>query len=129
MLTQAQINDFRRALERRFVEVREDIRQALLQSDQESYIELAGRVSDMEDSSAADLLVDVALADIDRHVEEVRDIDAALLRIADGSYGLCVDCGDGIAAQRLEAYPTAQRCVVCQTIYESQHMPKRSWSL
>jgi RNA polymerase-binding protein DksA len=130
MPTQHQINAFRESLEQRFRQVREDIRQALLRSDEQSYIELAGRVHDVEEESVADLLVDVSLADIDRHVEEIRDIDAALTRIATGSFGTCCDCGEAIELQRLEAYPTARRCRPCQATYEKRRpVPPHSTSL
>ena len=39
---------------------------------------------------------------------ELADVDAALSRLRDGSYGECVDCGDRIAPARLQAYPTAR---------------------
>jgi DnaK suppressor protein len=129
MLKQHQINAFRETLELRFRELREEIRQALLQSDEQSYIELAGRVHDMEEESVADLLVDVSLADIDRHVGEIRDIDAALGRIATGTYGICSDCGEGIEVARLEAYPTAKRCRPCQVIQENRQTAPRGGSL
>ena len=54
MLTQQQIGDFRKILEQRFLEVRESIRQALLQADEQNYVELAGRVGDLENSSLAE---------------------------------------------------------------------------
>ncbi|MGD8673632.1 MAG: TraR/DksA C4-type zinc finger protein [Thiogranum sp.] len=129
MLNRDQINAFRETLKLRFRELREEIRQAMLQSDEQSYIELAGRVHDMEEASVADLLVDVSLADIDRHVEEIRDIDAALGRIATGTYGVCSDCGEGIEVARLEAYPTAKRCRPCQVIQESRQTAPRGGSL
>jgi DnaK suppressor protein len=100
MLTQQQIGDFRKLLERRFLGVRASIRPALVQKDREKYLELAGRVADLEDSSLADLLIYVSFADIDRLVGEIRDIDAALLRIAQGSYGRCTECGEAIEAAR-----------------------------
>ncbi|WP_028050703.1 TraR/DksA C4-type zinc finger protein [Cellulomonas sp. URHD0024] len=40
-------------------------------------------------------------------------IDAALRRIASGSYGVCVVCGRPIPEARLEALPTASTCVTC----------------
>ena len=129
MLNRDQINAFRENLELRFRELREEIRQALLQSDEQSYIELAGRVHDMEEASVADLLVDVSLADIDRHVEEIRDIDAALGRIATGTYGVCTDCGEGIEVARLEVHPTAKRCRPCQVIQENRQTAPRGGSL
>jgi RNA polymerase-binding transcription factor DksA len=41
------------------------------------------------------------------------EVEASLARIADGSAGRCVDCGQAIPAARLEARPTAVRCVAC----------------
>lgn len=95
-----------------------EIREALLRADTETYGELAGRVHDAEEESLADLLTDVNLAEISREVQEVRDIDAAMRRIADRTYGSCVDCGDPIDSARLEAYPTAKRCLGCQRDHE-----------
>lgn len=109
-------------LEERFRELRELIRQELLASDTEQYVDLAGRVHDSGDESVADLLADVNLAVIDRHVQEVRDVDAALLRIAAGTYGRCTECAEDIDAARLEAYPTAKRCHRCQARHEQTHV-------
>jgi len=44
----------------------------------------------------------------------LRLIEAALKRIADGSFGICVGCGDGIQDQRLQALPWTQFCLRCQ---------------
>ncbi|GAA2015850.1 TraR/DksA family transcriptional regulator [Microbacterium ulmi] len=41
------------------------------------------------------------------------EIDLALARVADGTYGTCVDCGRAIPDARLRARPTALRCVAC----------------
>lgn len=45
---------------------------------------------------------------------ELDMVDAALHRIEDGSYGLCIDCGAEIPAARLHAAPEASRCIACQ---------------
>ena len=45
--------------------------------------------------------------------QSIRDIQAALTRIEDGSYGLCEACGEDIGQGRLEAIPEATRCVNC----------------
>ena len=129
MLTQDQTSEFRTILKQRFLEEREQVRQALLQSDQQSHAELAGEVHDSEEVALADLLVDVALAGIDRHIVEIRAIDAALLQIAQGSYGVCTDCGEAIDLQRLRAAPTVQRCVPCQTRYENRDRTRHNTSL
>ena len=44
---------------------------------------------------------------------DLREIDDALARIADGSYGVCATCGREIPAGRLAARPTARTCVAC----------------
>lgn len=49
---------------------------------------------------------------------ELGEIDAALERIRAGSYGVCSDCGVAIADARLNAYPTARRCIGCQALAE-----------
>lgn len=42
------------------------------------------------------------------------DIDRALAKVAEDSYGVCDDCGRPIAPERLEALAWATRCVACQ---------------
>jgi RNA polymerase-binding transcription factor DksA len=113
--------EFKRILEQRYSELREEIRQELLKSDEQHFIDLAGQVHDLQDESVADLLVDLDLAILDMHIEEIRDIDAALIRIASGSYGECTDCSTAIDEKRMRAWPTAKRCQPCQTRYESSH--------
>ena len=51
---------------------------------------------------------------------ELGDIEAALERIQAGTYGHCTDCGVSIPPARLSAYPTAKRCIACQSAAE-QH--------
>jgi RNA polymerase-binding protein DksA len=60
-------------------------------------------------------------AEMQRHLEELRDIDETRTRINAGSYGECIDCGQPIAVERLMAQPTAKRCVSCQSAYEKTH--------
>jgi len=52
---------------------------------------------------------------------ELVAIDAALKRVADGSYGLCVQCGAPIATARLHVNPAALRCINCQADEEKHH--------
>jgi len=51
---------------------------------------------------------------------EVEEIEAALARIAAGTYGSCETCGEPISPVRLAALPTARRCVPCQEMWERQ---------
>lgn len=54
------------------------------------------------------------LAEAGRDLAELRAIDLALHAIGDGTYGMCVSCGEEIHAQRLKVQPLALRCVACQ---------------
>jgi DnaK suppressor protein len=47
-----------------------------------------------------------------------KKIDEALARIADGTFGSCEECQEEIEARRLEARPTATKCVACKEVEE-----------
>ncbi len=84
-------------------------------------------VGDVGDESVAHMMTDLSLAEATRDINELRDVEAALQRIAEGGYGECLDCGGDIDHARLMAYPTATRCVTCQSqhekTYATQGMP------
>ncbi|MFO7324195.1 MAG: TraR/DksA C4-type zinc finger protein [Pseudomonadota bacterium] len=105
--------------ERRRV-LQQEIRDALLREGTERYADIAQRLMDAQGASLAGLLAEVRHADVARDAEEIGDIDAALQRIAHGSWGTCIRCGESIAAERLEAWPTAKRCLRCQRIHEEE---------
>lgn len=109
-----------RALKARLPVLREEIRSALLRLDAERFAGLAGQVHDMKDQSLADALAGVTNAEIARDAAEIRDIEAALQRLAAGTYGTCIDCGAPVPRARLEAYPTAKRCQPCQRAHEGR---------
>ena len=44
---------------------------------------------------------------------ELKQINAALVRVADGTFGVCVNCGEGISDERLKVIPHAARCRNC----------------
>ena len=92
----------------------------LANSMQEDYTELAGMVHDAGDESFAELLRGINLTTRARELDEIRDVEAALERIKNGIYGTCADCNDSIALDRLNAYPTAKRCINCQSRHENR---------
>ena len=121
-------NERQRLLERSAA-VRADIARELRKYDAEQYGELAGVVADSGDRSVADLLVDVGLAEVTRDVGELRDIEAALLRIARGVYGTCIDCEKDIGRARLSIDPSAARCVPCQERFERRDRAEKHRTL
>jgi len=61
----------------------------------------------------------------DRERSKVRNIDDALLRMDDGSYGVCDSCGLEIAEERLEAMPFTRLCRDCQQDQEREARSQR----
>jgi RNA polymerase-binding protein DksA len=110
-LTKDQLNHFADVLAERKQRLGEEIRRVLARTSRERYADILAGGDDAGDTSIADLLSDVAFAEVARDAAEVRDIHAAQARIAAGTYGTCIDCGKPIGAKRLEAYPTAKRCI------------------
>jgi RNA polymerase-binding protein DksA len=75
-------------------------------------------VGDAGDESVLRMATDLDLQEAGRDVQELNDIDAALRRMDDGSYGTCEECGQDIGYPRLNAQPTARRCIADQEKYE-----------
>jgi RNA polymerase-binding protein DksA len=119
-LTPDQTSQLAQTLSTRQKSLLEEVRDELERSGEQHYIDLAGRVTDSGDQAVADVLADLDAAIIDRQVKELRDIDAAQARMRSGSYGVCIDCGQDIGFERLRAYPTAKRCIQCQTKRETR---------
>jgi RNA polymerase-binding protein DksA len=87
---------------------------ALLQAASGEGLGFANQSKITDDDALADSAASMDVALVIRESRELQDIEAALARIADGSYGVCIDCGEEIGRARLKAYPTARRCLPCQ---------------
>ena len=61
---------------------------------------------------------DLAIRNVDRESNLLRDVKDALRRIHDGSFGTCVDCELAISPKRLAAVPWAACCIQCQEAAE-----------
>ncbi len=57
---------------------------------------------------------DLLVRNLDRQSLQLRDVRSALARIADGSYGVCLECEREISPKRLDAVPWTPLCVACQ---------------
>lgn len=122
-LTEAERDQLSQALRERERVLRDEIRRGLARMGNESYDALLSGTSDPGDEGMATMMSDLTNAEVLRDVSELRDILAAHRRMAAGTYGICIDCGDDIPYARLAAYPTAKRCVRCQTIREATRAP------
>jgi len=77
--------------------------------------EFAGDVADRGEQIARDRVRD---AERRHDVAALTGIAAALERLAQGTYGVCSDCGTDIPMRRLRAQPAAGRCIDCQERHE-----------
>lgn len=114
-LSPTQLSELVEKLAKRYDALLEEVRDELKKTENQQYIELIDRApADIGDQSVGDALADLNLAIIDRHIQELRDIEAARGRVKNHSFGICIDCGNEIGFGRLRAYPTAKRCFICQ---------------
>jgi DnaK suppressor protein len=107
-LTSLQRNQLARLIERR--------RDALLAELRDDAVR-AQRETDIGEERVA-LLSHVDNADTARDVGELRALEAAGKRLAQGRYGICIDCAAEIPYARLKASPQALRCEPCQERHE-----------
>ena len=119
-LRDTQLDTIKRLLDQREATLRSEIRAAEAAAAERP--EAGGRdVGDAVDQGDGRVQDGLAHVDKLRDQEELMAIDAARGRMAEGSYGECVDCGCEIPFQRLQAQPTALRCVPCQARHETSH--------
>jgi DnaK suppressor protein len=57
---------------------------------------------------------ELAIRNLDRESNLLRNVKGALMRIADGSYGVCLHCEEEIKPKRLDAVPWTKYCIRCQ---------------
>jgi len=76
--------------------------------------------ADPADTTQLTIEREMASRGLSRNASMVRELRAALNRIADGSYGTCVDCDESIQPRRLAAVPWAARCLNCQEDTEAR---------
>ena len=108
-------------LESRRTALRAEVKTQLAGSGDEGVVGLRNRIQESGDEwGVADGLAELDLAEVRHVLTDLTEVDAALARMRDGTYGECADCGLAIAPARLMAYPTAQRCVACQGAHEKK---------
>lgn len=104
---------FRATLLERALQLRE-----LLGHDADAVREGAELASDFKEAAEQEAASDVQQAQSAHAAAELEQVRAALRRIADGSYGTCMDCGAAIDLRRLAALPTAAYCLDCEELHE-----------
>jgi DnaK suppressor protein len=120
-LTPQQTQELQNTIDRRRAALLSELREDVERVRKDRLEDLAGSAPDAGDESVATLIADLDRADADRDFSELRGLEAARTRIADGSYGVCADCGGEIGFARLRANPAAVRCIDCQAQHEKTY--------
>jgi RNA polymerase-binding protein DksA len=121
-LTASQLQELSEHLDRQYRDIQDEVRTEFDNAGERHRIDLLNREpGDSGDLSLASALADFNVMRFDRYIQALRDIEAARLRLQNGEYGTCTDCGMPIGFARLRAYPTAKRCIDCQQKHEREY--------
>lgn len=77
-----------------------------------------GQVQDTGDQALAATLEELKISLHNTELEEYRRIVKAIQMIDSGTYGICIECDNPISDKRLQMFPNATRCLVCQEAFE-----------
>jgi len=89
-------------------------------SDNEKEIKALSRTDASDEADHATISADSAIeqAITNQQLKELKDIEYALFKIENKTYGICEMCEDPIGTQRLKVKPQAKYCIVCREIVE-----------
>src|SRR5436853_5039429 len=73
-----------------------------------------GQVQDPGDQALASTMESLQNSLQETEMEQYKRIVRALEKIEEGSYGICIDCGNDISPKRLESFPDSARCLLCE---------------
>jgi len=119
--------EFIDAQEQRLIDLREElggVRDGLGEDEQE----LEGQGDDFTETDSGDMSQSIFDREMDASVREqierrLKDVDRALQKVEEGTYGVCDDTGEEIPRGRLEAVPEAIRTVEAQQRFETERRP------
>ena len=111
-------SELRQMLEERRREIQAEVQGKIRDVRAEASMGGKNEVFDAVESSEADIQDDIEFALIQMKSETLNKINDALVRLEQGDYGNCFDCGEEIAEKRLRALPFAVRCKDCEEARE-----------
>ena len=78
----------------------------------------SGNLPDPNDRASQESDFTMELRTRDRERRLIKKIDSSIKHLENGDYGFCGNCGEEIGIRRLEARPTADKCIDCKTLDE-----------
>jgi len=108
-----------------FEEIREELQKRKLELEEKLARMAKERVTDDQVQDPGDQALSSTLELLktsfqDTELEEYNRLTKALEKIKDGTYGMCMDCGEPISERRLKSFPNASRCLICQEEFEDK---------
>jgi DnaK suppressor protein len=107
-------SDLKLMLEDRRREIVNEVQGKIRNQREDSTWGRVNEVLDAGESSEVDIQEDIEFALIQMKAETLTKINEALVRLEEGTYGYCSDCGGEISGPRLRALPFAVRCKECE---------------
>src|SRR4051794_12392247 len=95
-LSPAERASLEKALHARRKVLRSELQAKLNTQDNPALLGLRNRMEETDDWAVADLETALDVAEVSRDVGELRDVETALARMTEGTYGECIDCGTQI---------------------------------
>src|SRR5438270_2482673 len=105
-MTKTEMNKFKKILEAK----QEELEQIVRKRDAITIEKSADALDEVQHASEREL----AIRNLDRESNLLRNVRSALRRIEDGSFGVCLHCEEEISPKRLAAVPWAPFCIQCQ---------------
>ena len=105
-MTQTEINKYKAMLEAKQAELSAELRNR----DDIAIEKTPDAIDEVQLAGEREL----AIRNLDRESNLLRNVKGALVRIADGSYGVCMHCEEDIKIKRLDAVPWTKYCIKCQ---------------
>ena|ERR1700744_388053 len=113
-MTKTELNKYRTALETKQAELVHLIRKR----DGIAIEKSADALDEVQSATEREL----AIRNLDRDSNLLRNVRAALYRMEEGSFGVCLHCEEDISAKRLAAVPSTALCIVCQELADFEEL-------
>jgi len=125
-MSQSRYSELRQMLEARRREIQAEVQGKMRGVREEgTWGGKLNEVLDAVESAEADIQEDIEFALVQMKSETLNKINDALMRLEQGDYGYCFDCGEEIAEKRLRALPFAVRCKDCEEARETAQQRER----
>jgi len=117
MLTKTEIEMFKEQLEKRRIQIEKNLNGTSLELSSMRGLEL----KDEGDHASVSARTAIDSAILEQQRKELAEIELALDKIKQGTYGICEMCEEPIGMERLKVKPYARFCIICREITEKEN--------